>query len=116
MPTWPAALPQQFLINGYHEEPGDNIIRSPVATGPKKTRRRYTATIRPFGGRMLMTVAQYATFRTFYEDTIDDGSLEFDFPKTNEPSTLLTVFFAKKYEASQAGIFWAVSIELEEQP
>lgn len=44
MPTWPASLPQHPLIKEYVEMPQSNVIRSSMAVGPAKSRRRSTAT------------------------------------------------------------------------
>ena len=103
MPDWPESLPQQFLQRGYVEGFGDNVIRSPVDAGIEKTRRRFTAVARPLTGRMLLTKAQLDTFRTFYTDTIGDGSLEFDFPKPNEPDETYTVKFRSAPSWSNPG-------------
>ncbi len=115
MPTWPLTLPQSFLVNGLREEGTDNVIRSPIDTGPAKTRRRYSAKTKPIQGSMLMTQAQYLIFKTFYEDTIADGALEFDMPDDVEGGTM-TVKVKDKYQADAAGIHWLVALDLDRQP
>lgn len=75
--SWPPTLPQIPAV-GVGEESLPNFIESEVDQGPPKRRRRTSK------GRKIQTVsleltgAEYALLMTFYEDTLLDGSLTFD--------------------------------------
>ena len=74
MATWPTTLPQQCQDDGLNIAPGKNLIRTEMDTGRTKSRTRYTA-VPDYGGfSFILTAAQYATFLTFYKDTIDYGA------------------------------------------
>jgi len=113
--TWPASLPQSFLVNSFVQKAPNNIVRSAVDSGPAKTRRRFTATTIPISGSMIMTKAQFLTFKTFFRDTIFDGALEFDMTDDVDGG-IMTVKFNEPYEASFLGTVWEVSLSLDKQP
>jgi len=76
MSTWPASLPQSLLYDLTEKrQPGK--VRSPMDTGPAKQRARFTAVTKQYDGGLILTQAQLATFRTFYETTIGQGAVAF---------------------------------------
>jgi hypothetical protein len=75
--TWPATLPQIPDI-GVSEEIQSNVVASEVDSGPPKLRRRSTKRRVFQTVPITLTGAQYATLRAFYEDTLLDGTLTFD--------------------------------------
>lgn len=86
---WPATLPEYVLQDGFGESLNQQTIESQPDTGSPKVRRRYTKVVRKFDITIQMTQAQKATFETFYHDTLDGGSLTFDWvnPLTREAAT-----------------------------
>lgn len=78
MAAWPASLPE-FLEVGAAEEVQQAFIRTDNSTGPPKQRRRFSSSTRMIRGTMLLTAAERATFDTFYNTTINDGSDSFTF-------------------------------------
>lgn len=58
--------------------------------GPAKTRRRYTAAPSSFAMAFNFDDDQLDAFRTFFLDTLEGGSLSFDF---NHPITGETLIF-----------------------
>ena len=44
----------------------------------QKNRRRFTAASEYYTVSWVMTDAQFTTFRSFFKDTIADGSIEFE--------------------------------------
>lgn len=84
MATWPGTLPTAPLLDGYTETPPDTTIRTASDTGPNKIRRRFTAGVRKFMVRTLLTTAQVATLDTLYITTLEGGALPFDWthPRT----------------------------------
>lgn len=115
MATWPASLPQSFQIDSLREEPGENTIESVVEMGPKKTRQRFSAVEKPISGTMQMTLAQYATFKEFFDTTIQAGSQKFDMPDPHG-STMSVRFAGQKYTASFSYPFWVLNLELVRLP
>lgn len=92
MATWPATLPQYHEI-GLQETRQQAFVRTSMDVGPSKQRRRFTTATRFLEGTMLMTTAQKATFDTFYNTAIDEGSQEFDFTDPKDASTIQSVRF-----------------------
>ena len=74
MATWPASLPQSPLINGFTRTPqqGTAVYRPDI--GPPIIRRRTTASGYEVTVDLLMDRTQLATFKTFFHDTILEGS------------------------------------------
>jgi hypothetical protein len=112
---WPLTLPQSFLVEGFTQEATDNVIRSATESGPSKARRRYTAAVEPFTGKMIMTIAQYTIFRNFYRNDIQDGALPFTMPDDVEGGTM-EVRFREKYNATMLGLHWELTLGLDKQP
>lgn len=75
--VWPVGLPQIPLREGYSESEPDVIKRTDMDEGPAKQRPRFTVGIRPFRVQVEMDLDQVATFQTFYEDTLKDGTIPF---------------------------------------
>jgi len=117
MPTWPATLPQRPLVNGFSETPQSNVIRSSMATGPAKQRRRFTAKIINYDMVFHMTAAQKATLDTFYETTLSDGITPFDFTHPISGATVSLRFMEDppSYRAVAPTLF-AVTIKVEQLP
>ena len=90
MPSWPAGLPQGLEIDEFDETFADTSIETAMETGPPKKRSRFTAGVQPVAGRQLLTKAQVATLKTFYDSTTKFGSLSFDWvhPRTGSAATL----------------------------
>lgn len=89
---WPVTLPQALLMDGNQDGSPDGRIKSQTDQGPGKTRRRTSAAVRKFQGRMLMTEAQLLDMRTFIDITTLGGSLPFNFPDPITGATLLVQF------------------------
>jgi len=78
--AWPAGLPQCPILNGWSETPQPNIGAFAPEVGPPKMKRRSTAKTWLSTLTYRMTSAQVVTFKTFYETTLEDGSLPFTWP------------------------------------
>ncbi len=112
---WPATLPQEPLVDGFSGTIQDTLIRTSMDAGPEKTRRRFTAASEYYTVSWVMTDAQFTTFRSFFKDTIADGSIEFEM---NHPITGETVLvrFRGVYKISLAGTGYLVNAEIEVLP
>ena len=119
MATWPATLPH--LNAGATEQRQQGFIRTPMSMGPGKQRRRFSAVSRLFKGQMHLTAAQRATFDTFYQGTLSEGSLEFDFTDPIDFSTATYRFTAapqfQLLTGTESGVTnYIMTVELELLP
>lgn len=86
MPSWPGSLPQDPVWNALQATgPNSGWIRTQMDVGPAKERRRSTTSPRVYQMTLAqVTEAQLATFETFFESTLQMGTLAFDM---NDPIT-----------------------------
>jgi len=75
--AWPSTLPQCPILQSFSEERQLNTIAFNPDVGTPKTRRRSTAVSTLTGVGFKFTTAQRATFNTFFETTLADGTLPF---------------------------------------
>jgi hypothetical protein len=75
---WPATLPQCPILNGFSEQRQRNLAAFQPDVGPPKARRRSTAASVRTNVAFRMTNTQILAFNTFFETTLADGSLPFD--------------------------------------
>ena len=76
--AWPAGLPQYVLVSGYTETAPNNTIRTEMAAGPAKLRRRSTAAVRTISCQLRLSYAQRAALDGFYLSDTASGSVPFD--------------------------------------
>ncbi len=109
---WPEELPSTFLMEGLSAKTNSLVIRTQMDAGPKKARRRYTASTKTFTGQMLLDSEQRFILERFYKTHLADGVLRFNF---KNPYTLATeeFRFTEDYtETAQDGYF-RVQLSLE---
>lgn len=115
IPAWTTSIPQKFLLEGYAEKARDTMLRTEMELGPAKVRRRTTAGVREINGSMIMTPTELASFITFYQTTLKDGSLRFSM---NEPVSGASC--EMRFTASPAwdrrGLNYYVQMQLEILP
>ncbi len=75
--AWPTDLPQCPILNGWDETPQPNVATFAPEVGPPKMKRRSTAKTWLSNVVYRMTSAQLVSFKTFYETTLEDGTLPF---------------------------------------
>ena len=86
--TWPASLQQKLNQAQWSETDEDtNIITSP-ATGPIKSRRRFTQPETTMTCQIVISRSEYQTLKDFTRITLKSRTLEFEF---NHPVTGLLV-------------------------
>lgn len=117
MATWPGTLPtfQHFLVDGFLETAPYNVIRTEMEIGPAKIRRRGTAAPEVFSGAMHLTTAQVATFRTFYDSTVNYGADAFDTVHPRTGSSVSARFIGPP-QVVQVGGDWRLAFEFEVLP
>lgn len=121
MTTWPASLPQVAPINGYQETPPDTSLRTQMDAGPAKVRRRFTAAVRPITMNFILSDAQLQVFDDFYGETLEGGSLPFDwvhprhFADSPQEIVQFRIVRPPTYSAIDRDI-WQVPVEFEILP
>lgn len=112
---WPTTLPQAFLVEGYEEQKQDTRIRSIMDSGPAQTRRRFTAALEFFRGRLILTKTQMTLLKTFVDVTTNGGTSVFEWkhPTTGEIAEFL--FLDLPIYRPAGGDYWYASFTLEKQ-
>lgn len=77
MASWPGNLPSAFRLNTRRINPRDDRAAFQPEVGPPLRRRRSSLVLREFEGQMTLTDAQVTIFETFYNDTLEGGTLTF---------------------------------------
>lgn len=116
MKTWPASLPQGFLLSNSSSGLGDGRLRSQTDAGGAKVRRRFSYVPIPLAGSMMMTKAQLAIFRVFVETDLSGGIMPFQFPAQGEAGTWIVQFGEKLPSWSAVADHWEVSLDLLRLP
>lgn len=83
--NWPATLPQ--APGSYSEQPAKIIIGSENDAGPLKTRPRFTKAARRGRMTFLLTIQQWMTLDSFFENDLKGGAIAMNF---RHPWTLVT--------------------------
>lgn len=118
--TWPADLPQSMQLS-LMETHQAGFIRTPMDAGPAKSRKRFTATTRMHTGTMIMDVDQRASFLTFFESTLEMGSLSFYFTDPGDGNRYtwrfvdvpkFTAIASHNDESGRIGL-WRVNVAIE---
>jgi hypothetical protein len=94
--VWPPTLPQCPILNGLGEQRQRHIMAFAPEVGPPKMKRRSTAVEVLTNLAFRMTNAQVLTFYTFYETTLSDGILPFDWPHPVTKISYTWVFEGKE--------------------
>lgn len=116
MVAWPASLPQSPLLRGFVETAPDGLLRTAMDTGPAKTRRRFTAAVRPVKYPLLLTTAQTETLDDFFVNTLASGALSFTHihPRTTLAATYRII--GKPQYIPVSGSKWTTILDLEILP
>jgi len=77
---WPATLPQCPALNSWNETTQTNLIQFKPEVGPQKIRRKTVQKNWLGTAEFKLSNAQLATFKSFYETALQDGTLPFVWP------------------------------------
>jgi len=113
MPTWPSTLPQAFRLAGLQETEPDLVVMEQMDMGPPIIRRKNTANLLPFSGIMLLTAAQKAILRTFYQTYC---ATPFDFPDPDTGEAVEVVFMDRPAYQEVTGVLMEVTLKLGKVP
>jgi hypothetical protein len=117
IPAWPSELPQRLIVSGYNEGLPDVMLRTQMAVGPAKQRRRGTAGPRPVNGHQVHTSAQLTAFKTFFNTTLLGGTLRFSWVDPLDGTTANEMRFVETPSISAiSGSLFQVQMKLEVMP
>ena len=109
-------LPNKPEAQGYSEEPGENVFRQNMDSGPVKTRVRFTAVPVNIQCQLILSKLQKIALNTFYIDTTKFGSLEFEWKEfDNNQAANYRFLKAPRYE-NAGGDIWTATLSLERLP
>ncbi len=91
MTAWPGSLPPSPFLGLRHTR-RSALLRSPVAVGPFKTRRRATVVLQSVSIPIVLTNPQRVTFDTFFITTLKEGAEPFDWKDPVDGSTVSLAF------------------------
>lgn len=115
MSTWPAGLPNPKL--SFAGQVKANATRMQMESGRYRQQKKATTDERAYKATWSFSEAQYATFRTWYYDTLNNGSAWFDvtLPAAGQGLTTVSARIVNG-EVSRANdniLYWDVSLHLE---
>mgnify|MGYP001455401073 CR=1 FL=1 len=116
MPAWPETLPQSPLIDGFRETPANSSLRTEMEAGPAKLRRRTTAAAATLSLTFIISAAQLAALDAFYADTLQGGTLAFDFTHPVTGETVSCRFRQPPSRGTLNGGYFRAGVELEVLP
>lgn len=93
IPNWPSSLPRSFLVDSYTDEEPDYVLQTTMDAPIPKQRRRFTAALRPFSGKMILDKEQKSTLKSFY---YTNCASKFYFPDPDDPQNVILVRFTGK--------------------
>jgi len=111
METWPVTLPQSVHTD-YTLQPYSGLMSQTEQRNPTRN-RAYSDWVGTFS--MIITTAQLATFRTFYDTTINQGG-DFECPWLADLGLVfhfVRFFSSPSWRASQAPGKWVLTLPLE---
>lgn len=118
--NWPVGVPATFEQDGYSFSSQNGALRSDMDIGPAKVRRRFTATVERHSGDIVMTKAQFNTWKTWFNSTIGQGALDFNFTHPLDGTAIVARIVTKDppYTAAPDGqtAYIRLSLELEVLP
>lgn len=77
--TWPITFQQNLNEAGFTLEVPNQFIETEMDVGPKKRRRRTTASLEKISCSIWIEKTDYTTLKNFYDVTLAGGTLPFEF-------------------------------------
>lgn len=114
--AWPGGLPTVPERAGYARRPKPAVIAFGTEVGPGKRRRRSTVRQILVECVLSLSLAQRATFETFFRDTVADGSLPFTMVDPVDGSSRTWLFDASEpyVLTPQGATHWRLTLKLEQ--
>lgn len=114
MANFPAGLPNP-LVEGYGGSQDKAFIRTEMEAGSQRQRQRFSAANTQMTLNWLFSAADMATFKTFFDTTVNRGSDFFTYSlDLGAGNTTYDVRFTQPYQFSYVdGGHWRVSANVE---
>lgn len=113
MAAWPSTLPAP-LIDGYSVNPLDQTIRTDMESGAARVRRRTFARNDLVDVALVLSAAEFAAFRAWFDNDAAGGSAWFDMPiDIGDGMTTKEVRFKGAWKAQRLQLCWRVTAQLE---
>lgn len=111
--VYPGNLPQFSQLGG-RDQLADNLVVNEMETGPPQTRRRNTLVFSPLDVPFRVKTATKEDIETFYNDTLANGSLEFQKVDFLEPggTTFVYKFRSPPSFDWMGGEIWTTTFQL----
>jgi len=112
--TWPAALPDVALKEGFSLKLAKQVVSTPTDRGRPLVRRKSSARLEPMAQVMMMTEAQKDQFFEFYYDSTAGGALAFDYASPAHGGALILFMFHpdQQPDIQKSGGEWRVAFTL----
>jgi hypothetical protein len=111
MATFPLSI--KPLVQGYNESVRNNVVTSQNEVGIQKTRRRATADVKTYSVSVMLTVDEKTTIDTFYQTTLEGGTLPFDWVDFWDDTTQEYIFKSPPNFTTAGGDVVMCSFNLE---
>ncbi|MCJ9428697.1 hypothetical protein [Kordiimonas marina] len=112
---WPTGVPSALDFGG-RVKPQPNKVSFQPAVGPALERRRATLALKHYDVAVKMDEPSAALFLTFFENTLQDGTLPFTGLKDPFGTARTFRIVGEPDVAEQTRGLWKVSLKLEELP
>lgn len=119
--VWPSGIAGE-MFDGLTDSLQDTRVRTQMDAGPPKMRRRFTAPMRTLTIPFRMTGAERDTFDTFFQTTLVQGTLTFDWEEPLNDATVSYQFVSVPIFALSVGNsdpdkrLWDTVLKLEVLP
>lgn len=114
---WPAQLKELFNVAGFNKEKGNPKISSDMQAGPPKQRARVTKANDIYSVTMDMSQSEVNILENFYDTTLNNGTLafEFDDPTTGQVEEFKFVASFSQVPLGNGGVSFRVSFQLRKE-
>jgi len=118
MAAYPPGLPALKSVRAVSRSEPDTTIRTQVEAGIPHVRRRFTSGVEAVGFQAIFNkrLGHLDTLRTFYRDTLKNGSLRFDMEDPVYTGLVEWRFTSPPSISLRSGFLYEVSISLERLP
>ena len=116
MVAWPNTLPLEPLLKDYQEKKQNHLIRTEMDSGHFKLRAKTTKGIDEISVGYYMTAAQVEILEQFYQVTLGNGVLPFNYTHPRKGEVAQVRFKNEPQITALNGFYFKVDLILEIMP
>jgi hypothetical protein len=116
MVAWPNTLPLVPLVQDYQEKKQSHLTRTEMDSGHFKVRAKTTKGLEDLTLGYYMTAAQIDILEAFYEVTLGNGVLAFDYMHPRRGESVRVRFKNEPAVMAVNGFYFKVEMRLEVLP